>query len=316
VPNGAGPDLALDGLLDRVPCLAGAAPREVSALPGGLTNRNYRVRTPAVDVVVRVSAPGAEALGVNRRREHANSVAAASTGVGAPVVDYLPELGVLVVGFIPSRTFVEADVAANLASIATSLRRLHSGPAFQGRFDMFALQRGYAATVTSRGYRMPAGYLELAPAAARVEAVFGLAAEPLVPCHNDLLAANFLDDGDTIRVIDYEYSGMNESAFELGNLSQENHLSAEALGQLVAAYDGCAPGEANPTRLARAELWGIVAGYGWTLWGAIQHATSELPVDFWAWAMAKWEPTEAAFASPRFERLLQTVADGAPRGHP
>lgn len=98
------------------------------ALPGGLTNHNYRVRTATDDVVVRVSPPSTELLAVDRVSEHHNSVAAAQAGVGAPVIDYLPGRGVLVVGFLIARTYSEADVAANVPRISASLRRLHAGP--------------------------------------------------------------------------------------------------------------------------------------------------------------------------------------------
>ena len=145
-------DEALARLLDDIPCLSGQS-REVTSLPGGLTNHNYRVRTPDLDVVVRVSPPGTQLLALDREAEHHNSVAAASVGVGAPVIDYLPGRGVLVVAFLTARTYSEADVSANLPRIAVALRRLHSGPAFTGRLDMFALRRRYLALARERGMR-------------------------------------------------------------------------------------------------------------------------------------------------------------------
>jgi thiamine kinase-like enzyme len=294
----------LDEVLDGIPVLTGQG-RQVTPLPGGLTNRNYRVRTDAgLDAVVRISSPDTGLLGVDRHAEHVNTLAAAAAGVGAPVVDYLEGQGVMVVGFLPGATWTDSDVAANLPRLAAALRRLHAGPAFVGRFDMFALRAGYLDIVRERGFRMPSAYLALEPHLERVERVFALAPEALVPCHNDLLAANVLDDGGDLRIIDYEYSGMNEPSFELGNAAAEAHLSADALAELCTAYYGTQ----DDALVARAELWGFAARYGWTLWGMIQEGTSTLGFDFWEWAMDKFEPAQALAHSPRFEELLARAA--------
>ncbi|HET6967574.1 MAG TPA: choline kinase family protein [Ornithinibacter sp.] len=294
----------LDRLLDGIPVLTGQG-RHVTPLPGGLTNHNYRVRTAAgLDVVVRVSSPDHGLLGVDRHAEHVNTLAAAVAGVGAPVVDYLEGRGVLVVAFLPGRTWGDADVAENLPRLAAALHRLHAGPAFLGRFDMVALRRYYLDIVRERGFRMPAGYLELAPWAERAERALAVAPEALVPCHNDLLAANVLDDGGELRIIDYEYSGMNEPSFELGNAAAEAGLGPEALAELCAAYYG----RADPALAARAELWGFLARYGWTLWGMIQDGTSDIEFDFWGWAMDKLEPAARLAHGPRFEDLVTEAA--------
>ena len=302
-------ETALEQLLDDLPVLTGPG-RRVSPLPGGLTNHNYRVRTDAgLDVVVRVSAPETGLLGVDRDAERANSIAAASAGVGAPVLDHLPGRGVLVVGFLPGRTWGDADVAANLGRFAEALRRLHSGPPFVGRFDMFAIRRGYLEVVRQRGFRLPQGYLDLEPRLDAVEAVVAARPERLVPCHNDLLAANVLDDGGDLRIVDYEYSGMNEASFELGNAAAEAGLSPEQLAELCDAYLG----RHDDAFVARAELWGWVARYGWVLWGMIQDGASSIDHDFWGWAMEKWEPAQELAASPRFDDLLVRAAGGAGR---
>ena len=123
------------------------------------------------------------------------------------------------------------------------------------------------------------------------------------PCNNDLLAANFIDDGRTVSIIDYEYSGNNDPYFELGNLWSECHLTLDQLEELVEAYDG-APSRSH---LARARLWGLMSQYGWTLWASIQDATSPIAFDFWTWGMEKYERAESTFAGPDLERLLADV---------
>jgi thiamine kinase-like enzyme len=290
----------LDQLLDGIPVLTGQG-RVVTPLPGGLTNHNYRVRTDAgLDVVVRVSTPDSGLLGVDRHAEHVNTLAAAAAGVGAPVVDYIEGRGIMVVAFLPGVTWGDADVAANLPRLAAALHRLHAGPAFLGRFDMVSLRRSYLAIVRERGFWMPQGYLALEPSADAVERAFDVAPEALVPCHNDLLAANVLDDGGDLRIVDYEYSGMNEPSFELGNAAAEAALAPETLAELCRAYYG----RVDEALVARAELWGFMARYGWTLWGSIQEATSPIEFDFRQWSLEKLEPAERFARSPRFDDLL------------
>jgi thiamine kinase-like enzyme len=296
--------MELDVLLDRAASLA-ARPRTVCELPGGLTNRNYKVTTPDGTFVARVSSGGSGLLAIDRDCEYRNSVTAAAAGAGAPVIEYRPQDGVLVIGYIDGRTFGNADVAAagNIVRIAEACRRLHSGGRFGNDFDMFDIQRRYRSVARSRGFRIPAGYDDLMPRFDAAAASLSARDPGSVPCNNDLLAANFIDDGDRIWLIDYEYSGNNDACFELGNIWAECHLSVDALADLVTAYYG------KPLRgkIARARLLGLAGKYGWTLWGAIQSAASPLDFDFWSWAMERFEGAAAGFTADDFGRLLEDV---------
>jgi thiamine kinase-like enzyme len=295
-------------ILDQVPSLAGT-PRVIAELPGGLTNRNYKVTTPAGVFVARIWAEGGgDLLAINRDHEYRNSVIAAEAGVGAPVIEYRPRDRVLVLGFLEGRTFGNQDVQdpANIPRVAGAVRRLHEAPRFAGDFDMFEIQPRYYRAARSGGMAVPAGYDDLAPAFEAARAALTATGEGTVPCNNDLLAANFIDDGERIALIDYEYSGNNDPCFELGNIAGECGLSADALDGLVTAYYG----RPRRGRAARARLFTPVSQYGWTLWGAIQHATSPLDFDFWSWAMERFEAAASAFTSRGFERLLTEVQEG------
>jgi thiamine kinase-like enzyme len=293
----------LAALLDQVPCLAGQ-PRTVEPLPGGLTNRNYKVTTPAGRFVARLWHDG-DLLAINRDHEHHNSVAAAAAGVGAPVLAYRPELGLLVLGYIDGRTFRNADVAqpANIPRIADACRRLHAGPRFASDFDMFQVQQHYLAVTQQHGFAIPPGYTGLLPQLEEARKALAVRDAGTVPCNNDLLAANFIDDGSKIWLIDYEYSGNNDACFELGNIWGECRLSTDALAELVSQYYGVALRH----KVARARLLGLVGKYGWALWGAIQQASSPIEFDFWSWAMERYEAAATGLTGSQFTRLLDDV---------
>jgi thiamine kinase-like enzyme len=295
--------------LRRVPALA-EGPLTVEPLPGGLTNRNVKVTTgDGRRFVARLSTADSSLLAIDREAEHQDSVAAASTGIAPRVVDRVAEGaeggGVLVVEWVDARTWTPSDVAdeTNLRRLATTCRALHNGPRFARRFDMFAVQARYLALVRERGFRLPGGYEEYLPAFGRVGAALAVRPLPTVPCNNDLLAANVLDDGTRLWLIDYEYAGNNDPCFELGNIWSEAALEPHLLDVLVEAYAG----RRSPALVARARLLGLAAAYGWVLWASIQDGTSDLDFDFRSWGAEKYERAVAEFDGPALPRLLDEV---------
>jgi len=296
----------LDQLFERIGVLSGRR-RDVSELSGGLTNANYRVQTDdGGDFVVRVSESSAGLLAINRENERFNTRAAGEAGVGARVIEALPEAGVLVVEFLSGRTLDTSDLRdlSTLPRIATAVRRLHDGSAFQGSFDMRQIRRRYLDVVQERGYRLPDGYLDLQPLIEGLEDAMGLMPERLVPCNNDLLPANFIDDGSHIWIIDYEYSGMNEASFELGNISSESFLNPEQTRVLVSNYWG----RDSEHKVARAQAWSLLARYGWTLWASIQDGASSIDFDFWSWGMLKYDSAREELHGPQYQQVLKGLA--------
>jgi thiamine kinase-like enzyme len=295
--------------LDRLACLAGRSWR-VAALPGGLTNTNMRVQDDAgLDVVVRWGHADVRLLGIDRDAEHANTVAAHQAGVGAEVVEYRPDLSMLVIGFLPGRALADADFAdaAVMDRAADAVRRLHAGPRFTGDFDMFARQAGYLDVVRENRMRLPNGYADHAPAWDDVRRALAAAPRPTVPCNNDLLAANFIDDGRRVWLIDYEYSGNNDACFELGNTTTECSFSDDEVDAWTEAYFG----DPTPADRARVRVQALCSQYGWSLWGFIQEATSPLDFDFHTWGMERYEKAAATFRGGGLRRLLeQVVSDG------
>ena len=263
---------------------------------------------PPLDVVVRCSQADVGLLGIDRDAEHENTRFAAEAGVGAEVLEYRPDLGMLVIAFLPGRALENADFddQPTLHRAADACRRLHSGPRFRGDFDMFARQATYLSTVRERGFEVPPTYDDHAAAWADVRRALSVDPPATAPCNNDLLAANYLDDGERVWLIDYEYSGNNDVAFELGNTSTECEFSPEQTEAWVEAYYG------SPTRarLARVRLQALCSEYGWSLWGFIQAATSPMDFDFQAWGMERFEKAAATFRGPELEGLLEDVAGG------
>jgi thiamine kinase-like enzyme len=290
----------LHATLDAVPALAG--PREVEALTGGLTNVNFKVTTAQRTVVVRLSGSDGDLLSIDRDAEHVNSRRAAESGAAPQVLRYLPEHHALIVAWFDGRTLTADDLRddATLVRAAEVCRTLHAGPRFVGDFDMFAVQRRYLGIVQERGFRLPDRYLELMPQADRIAAALAVQKGATVPCNNDLLAANFIDDGERLWVIDYEYGGNGDPSFELGNIWQESDLSLDQLELLVDAYTG----RHLRHQVARARLCGVMARYGWTLWASIQASVSPIDFDFWSWGMEKYVRAVEELDGPDLEQLL------------
>ncbi|MGO9198504.1 MAG: phosphotransferase [Acidimicrobiales bacterium] len=299
-----GPD-DVDSILVQLVCLAGRDYTR-SDLPGGLTNRNIRVQAGDDDYVVRIASQNGGLLSIDRDNEYHNSVAAAGAGVGAPVVEYRPDLGVLVVGFVEAATLSTADLrsGAHLERIASACRQLHAGLRFRDDFDMFSLQPYYLSIVTENGYRLPDRYVDFMAYVERIRGALSARPAPTVPCNNDLLAENFLDDGERLWLIDYEYSGNNDPCFELGNIWSESGLELDQLAELVEHYFG----EPRADKVARARLQGLMSKYGWTLWASIQDSVAEIEFDFWSWGMEKYERAVAEFESSGFDALLDAAA--------
>ena len=294
---------ALEGRLGEIPVLAG--PRLVEELSGGLTNVNLKVTCPAGAFVARCFCGDADLLGIDRDAEHLNSRAAFEAGAGAEVLDYRPDLGILVIRFIEGTTFDNASLGEPgvLPRVAEAMRRLHQGPRFVNDFDMFARQQRYLDEVHELGIDLPPEYDAHRAAFHRVRDALAVRAEPTVPCNNDLLAGNFVDDGEKLWLIDYEYSGNNDACFELGNTSTECDLDPDQVEELVTSYFG----RPSRSKLARTRLQMMVSQYGWSLWGLLQSATSQLDFDFRGWGLERFEKAARGFTGDDFPRLIDEV---------
>jgi thiamine kinase-like enzyme len=293
--------------MQKVPDLAGRD-LTLTALSGGITNRNFRVDAAGTTErwVIRLAGNDTHLLGISREVEHAATVAAAGVGVGPEVTAFIRPEGYLVTRFIVGSPVTDAAVhqPETLRRVADSLRRIHDGPAIPGLFVPLRIVEAYRALAQARGVRIPPEYGVAAATGRRIE--LALLSNPidLRPCHNDLLNANFIDDGTRIRIIDWEYAGMGDPFFDLGNFSINHVLSADEDELLLAAYDG----EIRRDRLARLTLMRIVSDFREAMWGVLQQGISTLDIDFVEYAASRFDRLLANAATPRFERSLREAA--------
>jgi thiamine kinase-like enzyme len=222
------------------------------------------------------------------------------------VLEHIPGIDVLVLEFISgptmsARTLQSKEMAARMAS---SFRTLHGSPRFLKDFDMFRLIEYYLGIVAEHQVAIPDGYRDWLPAVAEIERAVARGALPQVPCHNDLLCENFIDDGTALRIVDYELSGNNDPCFDLGNTAQEAELGQDLRAALCAAYFG----REDAQQLARMNLFALMSDVGWTLWGAIQAKISAVEFDFTGYYTGRWGRALEVLNSARFGVWLEEAA--------
>ena len=294
----------VEQVIAAIPAWTGRSIR-TERIQAGLTNTNWRVEVDGTAYFVRVPGAATELLAVDRANELHNTQAAAAAGVAPRVAAVVPELDAFALEWVDGAPGSSASLRAPgmPARIGSILRQLHRGPRFRDDFDMFRLSERYLALVDERSMPIPAGYREHLDAIPRIEMALRRSPVETVPCHNDLLAENYLDGGDRLWLVDWEYSGNNDPAFELGNTAQELGYDAVQRSELCAAYYG----EATDPRLARMSLQMIMSDVGWTLWAAIQAQISTIDYDFMGWAEERWARAEGMLDGPDFERWLGAV---------
>jgi len=257
-------------------------PATVEPLGGGITNRNFRVDLEGESFVLRIGGEDTQLLGIDRDAEHAASLVAAGLGLAPDVVAFVEPEGYLVTRFVVGEV---GDV--DVAQVGAALRRLHDGPAVPSRFDSFRVVEAYRAIAEARGVAIPPYHDTASELARRIEE--RRRGAPLCPCHNDLLNANFINDGTRLWIVDWEYAGMGDPFFDLGNFAVNHELDPDGERLLLDAY-----GSDDSETLT---LMRFMSDFREAMWGVVQQAISTLDFDF------------PAYAAEHFERLERTAAD-------
>jgi thiamine kinase-like enzyme len=304
----------LDQVVARAQVDLGRAEGEPVALEGGITNRNFRMRFGGADYVLRLCSKDTEVLGIDRTAELAATRAAHEAGVAPAVALFLPEHACLITQFVEGRNVDASELRdpAVMAQVAASIRAVHEGPPFPAAFSAFRSVESCRDETLRRGGTVPADYDVAAALAERIEgALTGPEHEP-VPCHNDLLTANFIAAGapaPRVVIVDWEYAGMGDRFFDLGNLSTNNAFSDADDELLLSAYfREPAAGPAFESRFAALRLMRLMSDFREAMWGVVQTVVSELDFDYAAYAAAHFARLHAAASDPRLERWLHDAA--------
>jgi thiamine kinase-like enzyme len=262
----------------------------IEPLGGGITNRNFLVETGGEKFVLRIGGKDTELLGIDRDAEHGASLMAAYLGIGPEVVAFLEPEGYLVTRFI------DGEVGkVDAARAGATLRRVHDGHPIPGRFDAFRVVEAYAATATTHGVPLPAAYARAKGVADRIEVRSRLYRR--CPCHNDLLNANFIDDGVRLRIVDWEYAGMGDPYFDLANFAVNHELDEDGEEVLLRAY-----GDDDHDTLT---LMRFMSDFREAMWGVVQQGISELDFDFRTYADDHFERLGRTASEPRFAQALR-----------
>jgi thiamine kinase-like enzyme len=289
-------------------------PPESAPVPlgGGITNHNLRVRYGGRDVVVRLAGRDTDLLGIDRACERDATAGAAAVGVGPRVLAYLEDPPTLVTEFLPGRVMTQADLGKPdmIAEIAVTLWEVHGIRPLSNRFSAWDVVEEYARTASERGGGVPGQFGDLLEGARRIQGAIDPAhpEHAPVPCHNDLLPANLIYDGQAMRIVDWEYAGMGNRYFDLGNLSVNSAFNEAGDEWLLECYWGepCTRG-----RLATLRLMRNMSDLREAMWGVVQRAISELDFDFAEYAQEHFERVRAGFADPRFDVWLEDARRGA-----
>lgn len=290
----------------RVPLLAGLDPAALAPVRlGGLTNRVYRLG----DWCLRLPGQGTETY-IDREVEATNARSAAAAEVAPEVLFVDPASGIMLTRFLGATTTMTPELFRTRAGAperaGAVFRRLHdSGQTFAFRFELFAMIDNYLQVLEGLGADLPDGYHDVVEEAGAVRTALAARPWPLAPCHCDPLCENFLDTGQRMWLVDWEYSGMNDPMWDLGDLAVEAGFDAAQEEALLRGYFGA---EARPEDRGRMVIYKAMCDLLWTLWGLIQHAQRNPAEDFWAYSLTRFTRCKQLMASATFARHLAAVS--------
>jgi thiamine kinase-like enzyme len=295
--------LTLEQAIARVPSWDDPG-LKVTPLGGGITNHNFRVDVGGASFVLRLVGENTDLLGIDREVEYAANLAAAAIGVAPEVVDFLRPEGCLVTRFVDGRP-IEPDEMGRpemIARVARTLRTVHALPPVRATFSAFRVVDEYARLSRERRVRFPDDFDRLHR---HLDEISDRPGSNVRLCHNDLLNANFLDDG-TLRILDWEYAGMGDVYFDLANFSRHHDFHETQDVLLLQAYFG----QATPPRLARLRLMRVASDMREAMWGLLQSGISRLDFDFRGYADKHFQRAAEGIGDPHWSEWLKEASHG------
>lgn len=278
---------------------------------GGLTNRVFRISAAGRHLCIRLPGAGTEEY-INRGNEAAMARLAADAGVSPEVIHADPASGIMVTAYLKGTLTMTpegfAETPGAPARAGEVFRRLHdSGAVFPVRFELFAMIEDYLKFLSTKTVDLPEGYHDVLKEAEGVKAALNAHPLPLAPCHCDPLCENFLDTGERMWLVDWEYAGMNDPMWDLGDVSVEGGFSPEQDEAMLSAYF---PEGATDAERGRMVIYKAMCDLLWTLWGLIQHANNNPADDFSAYAAKRFARCRALMATEAFAGHVAAVARG------
>ena len=298
----------LDAAISRVPLFASASGLTTTRL-AGLTNVNHLVAVGDHRYVLRLPGEGTGEY-INRADEEVAARSAAAAGVNADVIFFDPSDGLMVTRFIDGAATMRAELFKDLGAVARAghaFRQLHTtATPFASDFTLFPMIDEYKSLLASKGAALPAGYDEVQRQAEMVRIALEAAPVTLAPCHCDPLCENFLDIGERMFIVDYEYAGNNDPMWDLGDLSVEGGFGQEQDDALLRAYFADGPPARERGRMV---AYKALCDLLWTLWGVIQHVNDNPAEDFWAYAVERFERCKELMSSPDFDAQIAAISN-------
>ena len=299
-------DIDLSPILQRIPQFASAKDPEIKELTGGITNKNYKITVDGEAFVLRLGGNETKYLGIDRKVEYECSRLAAQIGVAPEPTAFLEPEGYIVARFISGKGLPAEEIGTeeNIKKVIESMQAYHAIEFFPGSFSPFRVAEEYAKTARSFNVKLPDKmdwYLEKSSEIEK--AMYGREPLTLRPCHNDLLNGNFIDDGTRIRILDWEYAGMGDIFFDLGNFAIQHEFNDEQDEILLKAYFG------SPTDSQRAhqKLMKIMSDLREAMWAQVQIGVSQLDFDYAGYGQKYFDRFEANTNGSDYTNWLRAV---------
>jgi len=306
--------LAIDKAIAKVPFLAESKNLKKIPLSGGITNLNFKIDADGRSYVIRLAGDGTEKLGIRRDVEYAANKAAGELGIAPEVVYFIQPEGYIVTRFINGKRLPPEEIVKpdNIRRVAQKLRLFHRrGPELRGEFNVFRRVEMLTKVSKSNNCKFPFDWDWIMQKKDEVEAA--LLKDPYIPtpCHDDLLNLNWLDEDvpgeiGELRLLDWEYAGMGDIFFDLGNFSHHHRLTEDQQRFFLQEYFG----EVTPKNFARLRLMEPMSELHEAMWGTTQTGISKLEENFQGYADLWFSRLRQHVTDFRWEGWLKDVAPG------
>ena len=297
--------LTLAEALARVPQWVGARDIKTTPLSGGITNNNFRIDVDGEAFVLRIPGADTEILGINREYEYAANLVAGKLGIAPEVYFFIRPEGYLITRYINGHPIPPEEIRKpnNIRQVVDILHKIHSLPEIPGSFDAFQIIAAYSEIAHRYQVAFPQNYSWLLEQMQAAEKALHTLPAPSWPCHNDLLNANFLSDGQ-LYLLDWEYAGMGDIFFDLANFSDHHNLADEEDRWLLRCYFD----QVVPSQWAHLKIMKIVSDLHEAVWGMVQIGISKLDFDFHAYAEKFFGRVMENIQNPKWNEWLKEVS--------